>query len=94
VVTSMSEAQYMALTLATKQSIWFTNARYEINVPVPNDAMFCDNKAAINIAYNHKIDHRSKHIDVTCHLVHENVESSRISHLLVELGESLADIFA
>jgi hypothetical protein len=53
--TSTCEAEYMALALATKQWIWLTNALEELNVPVINAAMLCDNKATINIAYNHKI---------------------------------------
>jgi hypothetical protein len=68
------------------------NALEELNVPVTNAAMFCDNKATIDIAYNHKIGDRSKHIDITYHLVHENVESGRISLLQVESAENLADI--
>jgi hypothetical protein len=63
-----------------------------INVPVTNPGMFCDNKAAIDIAYNHKIGDRSKHIDIAYHVVRENVESGRISHLQVESAENLADI--
>jgi hypothetical protein len=54
--------------------------------------MFCDNKAPIDIAYNHKIVERSKHIDIAYHLVRENVESGRISLLQVESAENLADI--
>jgi hypothetical protein len=92
VATSTCEAEYMALALATKQWIWLTNALEELNVPVTNAAMFCDNKAAIDIAYNHKIGDRSKHIDVAYHLVRENVESGRISLLQVESAENLADI--
>jgi hypothetical protein len=61
-------------------------------VPVTNAAKFCNNKAAINIAYNHKIGHRSKHIDIAYHLVRENVESGWISLLQVESCENLADI--
>jgi hypothetical protein len=68
------------------------NTLKELNVPVTNAAMFCDNKAAIDIAYNHKIDDRSKHIDIAYHLVCENVESRRISLLQVESAENLADI--
>jgi hypothetical protein len=59
VATSTCEAEYMALALATKQWIWLMNALEELNVPVTNTAMFCNNKAAIDIAYNHKIGDRS-----------------------------------
>jgi hypothetical protein len=82
----------MALTLAMKQWIWLTNALEELNVPVTNAAMLCDNKAAIDIDYNHTIGDRSTHIDIAYHLVRENGESGRISLLQVESAVNLADI--
>jgi hypothetical protein len=91
-MTSTSEAEYMARVLATKQWIWLMNALEELNVLVTNAPMFCDNKAAIDIAYNLKIGDRSNHIHVAYHLVRENVESGRISLLQVESAENLADI--
>jgi hypothetical protein len=60
-------------------------------MPVTNSAMFCENKATIDITYNHNIGDRSKHIDVTYHLVCENVESGRISLLQVESAKNLVD---
>jgi hypothetical protein len=82
----------MALALATNQWIWLTNAIEDLIVPVTNAAMFYNIKSAIDIAYNHKIGDRSKHIDVAYHLVHENIESGRISLLQIESDENLADI--
>jgi hypothetical protein len=92
VSTSTCDADYMAHALATKQCIWLTNTLEELNMPVTNAAMFCNNKAAIDIAYNHNIGDRSKHIDIANHLVGENVESGQISLLQVESAENLADI--
>jgi hypothetical protein len=92
VATSTCDAEYMALALVTKQWLWLTNALEELNVPVTNAAMFCDNKAAIDIAYNHTIGDQSKHINIAYHLVCENVESGRISLVKVELAENLDDI--
>jgi hypothetical protein len=54
--------------------------------------MFYNNKATMDIACNHKTGDQSKHIDVSYHLVRENVESGRISLVWVELAENLADI--
>jgi hypothetical protein len=82
----------MALALTTKQSIWLLNALEELNLLVTNAAIFCDNKAAIDITYNNNIGDRSKHIDIAYHLVHENVESGRISLEQVESAENLGDI--
>jgi hypothetical protein len=50
------------------------NALGESNVPVTNPAMFWDNKPTIDIAYNHKDSDGYNHIDVSYHLVYENVE--------------------
>jgi hypothetical protein len=60
------------------------NTLEELNVLVTNAAMFGINKAAIDIAYNHKIGDQSKYIDVAYHLVGKNVESGQISLLKVE----------
>jgi hypothetical protein len=54
--------------------------------------MIYNNKAAIDIASNHKIGKRSKHIDIVYDLVYENVESRLLSLLQVESGTNLADI--
>jgi hypothetical protein len=64
----------------------------ELNVPVTNALMGCDNTVAIDIAEKHKIHDRSNYIDVTYHLVHDNIESAQISLLEVESAENLADI--
>jgi hypothetical protein len=92
VATSTCDAEYIALALATKQWIWLTNTLEELNLRVTIVAIFCHNKGAIDIIYNHKIGDRSKYIDIVYHLVCENVESGRISLLQAESAASLADI--
>ena len=53
--------------------------------------VYCDNKAAIDIAKNPKISDRSKHIDVHFHFVRENVEKSTFFIMPVATAENLAD---
>jgi hypothetical protein len=65
----------MALVLVTKQWIWLMKTLEEHNVLVTIAAMLRDNKAPIDIANNHKIGDQSNQIEVTYHLVSENVES-------------------
>jgi hypothetical protein len=72
--------------------MWLTNALNDLNVPVTNPAMFCDNKATIDITYNHKIDHQSKSIEVTYHLVCETIKSGPLSLLQLKSAENLGDI--
>jgi hypothetical protein len=59
---------------------------------VTNAAMCCDNKPAINMAYNQKIGDQSKYINVAYDLGCKNLESGRICLLAVESGEHLANI--
>jgi hypothetical protein len=54
--------------------------------------MFCDNKTAINIAYNRKIGDQAKHINIVYHLVRENVDRGWTPHLPAEPAEHLTDI--
>jgi hypothetical protein len=81
VVTSTYEPKYLALALATKQWIWLMNALESCNVPDNNAGTFCDNKATIDITYNHTIVEQCNHIDVDNYLVYEYVESGQISCL-------------
>jgi hypothetical protein len=56
----------------------------DLNVPVTNPTMFCDNKTTIYIAYNHKINNQSEHIIVANSLVREKVQTNQISLLQVK----------
>jgi hypothetical protein len=67
VATSTYESTYIVLALATQQWIWLTYALEELDVAVTNAATFCNNKATINVAYNHKIGDRSKPLEVAYH---------------------------
>jgi hypothetical protein len=92
VARSTCEAEYMALALATILWIWLMTALEELNVPVTNAAIYCDIKAAIDIAYNQTIGDRPKHIDIAFHLVRDNEEPGRISLFLDESAENLGEI--
>jgi len=67
VATSTCEAEYMALAMTTKHHLWLKRGTQELlkkDIPM---ALFCDSNAAIDVAYNPKLNDRSKHIDIAYH---------------------------
>jgi hypothetical protein len=55
-------------------------------------ALFCDSNAAIDVAYNPKLNDWSKHIDVAYHFTREQIDKGNVSVMYVPSEENLADI--
>lgn len=93
VSTSTAEAEYQAMSLTSKQLIWTKNALLELEKSISTTpTLHRDNKAAIDIANNHRISDRSKHIDVHFHFVREHVEQGTFFLMPVASADNLADI--
>ena len=54
--------------------------------------LFCDNKAAINIAHNPFLKDRTKHIEIDRHFIKEKLRKGIICTPYVRTGDQLADI--
>nr|GEY89125.1 retrovirus-related Pol polyprotein from transposon TNT 1-94 [Tanacetum cinerariifolium] len=55
--------------------------------------MYCDNKSAIALCCNNVQHSRSKHIDIRCHFIKEQVENGVIKLYFVNIEYQLADLF-
>ena len=70
VASSSTEAEYMALLEATKESIWVQRLLSELGQTVENaNIIFEDNQGAIALANNPEHHARTKHIDIQYHFV-------------------------
>ena len=79
VALSSTEAEYMALTQATKKAIWLRSLLAELNYTQEcSTTLFEDNQSAIALAKNPVHHTRSKHIDIQHHFVREKIESKEI----------------
>jgi len=92
VATSTCEAEYMTPAMTTKHNLWLKRGLQELltkDIPI---TLFCDSNAAIDIAYNPKLNDQSKHIDVAYHFTSEKIDEGNISIMYIISEENLADI--
>jgi hypothetical protein len=92
VATSTCEAEYMALAMTVKHHLWLKRGLQELLKQDIPTALFCDSNAAIDVAYNPKLNDRSKHIDVAYHFTREQIDQGNVSVMYVPSEENLADI--
>ncbi|GKA44372.1 retrotransposon protein, putative, ty1-copia subclass [Tanacetum coccineum] len=78
VALSTTEAEYMALTEAVKESIWLKGLLIELGVNLKSVIVNCDNQSAIHLSRNAMFHERTKHINVRYHFIREIVESKEI----------------
>jgi len=63
VATSTCEAEYIAHPMTTKHHLWLKHGLQELLKQDIQTARVCDSNATFNVAYNPKLNDRSKHID-------------------------------
>jgi hypothetical protein len=91
---SSAEAEYRAMASIASELIWVKQLLVDISIETRDPMkMFCDNQAARHIALNPVFHERTKHIEVDCHFVREEVQSKKIETPYVKSGDQLADMF-
>jgi hypothetical protein len=92
VALSSCEAEYMALTQATKEAIWLrallSNLGLDAKGPVE---ILEDNNSAIALAHDPAFHARVKHIDIQYHFVREKIESAEVDVQHIPSCEMIAD---
>jgi len=92
VALSSTEAEYMALTHATKEAIWLRSLLDELGFKQHHPTtLFEDNQSAIALAKNPVYHMQSKHIDIQYHFTREKLESNEIELVYKPTIEMIAD---
>ena len=93
VALSSTEAEYMALNEAVKESIHLKRLLIEINCQeLAETTIFCDNHGALKLAENPVFHKRSKHIDIRYHFVREVLKAGELKLNHVPTENMLADL--
>lgn len=93
VALSSTEAEYMAMSEATKEAIYWCNFLKEIGIESSPIVLFNDNRGAGELAKNPVFHSRTKHIDVRHHFIREAVENNQIIPKHLPTEDMVADIF-
>ncbi|GJT13377.1 retrotransposon protein, putative, ty1-copia subclass [Tanacetum coccineum] len=93
VALSTTEAEYMALTEAVKESIWLKRLLIELGVNLRSVIVNYDNQSAINLSRNAMFHKRTKHINVRYHFIREIVKSKEIEVAKTSAKDNAADAF-
>ena len=93
VAKSSTEAEYVALAMATQEVVWLrrllSDLRIDISAPTE---LREDNQGAIDLSRNPKHHGRTKHIDVSFHFTRERIATKEIDVKYVPSTMNLADV--
>lgn len=95
VALSTTEAEYMALSHATKEAVWIQRFLAEIGFGLAHQTstiIHTDNQGAIALAKNSVHHARTKHIDIKHHFIREKVETGEVKLVFCRTEDMVADV--
>jgi hypothetical protein len=93
VARSSAEAEYRGMAKAICELLWIRNLMLDLQIkPVNPMKLYCDNKAACDIAHNPVQHDRTKHVEVDRYFIKEKLEEKLIEVPHVRSQDQLADV--
>lgn len=92
VALSSTEAEYMALSMATAEACWLKQLITDFFINVEYVLIYEDNQSSIKVAKNPVLHKRMKHIDIKHHFIREKIVEGLIKLSYVETSEQVADL--
>ncbi|CAA7044894.1 unnamed protein product [Microthlaspi erraticum] len=90
---SSTKAEYRSMAHTTCELLWLHQLLTDLKITVTAKAeLFCDSKSAIYIATNPVFHERTKHIEVDCHTIRDQVKNGFLTLMHVGTTNQHADI--
>jgi hypothetical protein len=94
VARSTAEAEYRAMAHGVSEGLWLRRLLLELRLFEDKPIMlYCDNKAAINIANNRVQHDRTKHVEIDRHFIKDKLDEGIVCMPFVGTKEQIADVF-
>jgi hypothetical protein len=89
---STTEAEYMAITEASKEAIWLRGLVNDMGLKQNSVLLKCDSQSAIALTKNQVFHARTKHIDIRFHRIRDWIISGEVSIEKVHTDENASDM--
>jgi hypothetical protein len=94
VARSTAEAEYRAMTHSVSEGLWLRRLLLELgSFEDKSIILYCDNKAAINIANNPIQYDRTKYVEIDRHFINDKLDEDTVCMSFVGTNEQIADVF-
>ena len=92
VALSTTEAEYVAMTEASKEMIWLQGLLAELGFKQVKNVLHCDSQSAIHLAKNSAFHSRTKHIGLRYHFVRSLLEDGVLTLEKIQGSKNPADM--
>ena len=92
VALSTTEAEYIAVTEACKETLWMKKFLQELGLKQEVYTIYCDSQSAIHLSKNSTYHSRSKHIDVRYHWIRDVLEMKELQLEKVHTNDNGSDM--
>ncbi|KAE8693764.1 putative galacturonosyltransferase-like 4 [Hibiscus syriacus] len=92
VALSTTEAEYVAVTEASKEMVWLQSFLEELGKKQENNVLYCDSQSVIHLAKNLSFHSRTKHIQLRYHFIRSLLEDEILKLEKISGAQNPADM--